>query len=282
MKSPAAVLVVACLMSGCKPEPPPVPVPLTKAVSGVEAPCEHLVYGGFPRHQTPGEGTFFICRPGYALNYDPSTKTSQWVVEHLEADNLKRDRAAKDIADHRPDPNLPKKARTNNDDFVGTGYERVYLAPATDFLYDDILYSHSFYLTNAVHLHGDRVPALKALEETVRSMAQARGQLYVITGPVYENGGGRGWVGVPDKLRQGSAKSAHKGKVMVPTHIFKVVIDPQAGKSIGFLVENTPLVGAASSPGYEVVPVATIEKLTGMVFAPDLPQDAGRRLKSTH
>lgn len=268
---------------GCKPEIPPVPVPLTKAVSGVEAPCEGLTYGGFPRvdqevrkdEKKKSKGTFFVCRPGYALNYDPSRKTAEWVVEHLTAENLNAPRAAQEISDHRPDPELPPKAQSMNNDFVGTGYERVYLAPAEDFEYDDVLYSHSFYLSNAVHLHPSRVATWKTLSQQIRDLAKQRGSLFVISGPIYEAGLGRGWVGVPDSTKRSSGKGGERGKVMVPTHLFKIVIDPQTKRSAAYVVENTP----TSNPTLMTVPVQEVERLTGMVVSPDLTKSEQAALK---
>ena len=268
---------------GCKPDIPPTPVPLTKAVSGVEAPCESLTFGGFPRSEKEFEkrdkqfkGTFFICRPGYALNYDSFHKTSDWVVERLTSENLSKERAAKDISDHRPDPEIPPRLQSLNNDFIGTGYERVYLAPAEDFEYDDVLYSHSFYLSNAVHLHPSRVASWKNLAQQVRELAKQRGELFVVSGPIYEAGLGRGWVGTPDSVKKSSGKNGEKGKVMVPTHLFKVVIDPKTKVSAAYIIENTP----TDHPTVITSSVAEVERLTGLVFAPDLTKSEQAALKT--
>src|SRR3712207_8600601 len=57
-----------------------------------------------------------------------------------------------------------------------------------------------------------------------------------------------------------------KGRVLVPTHVFKAVYDPQTQTSAAYLAENK------SGDDYEVVSVRRLEEMAGIEIFPGLPQ----------
>ena len=261
-------ILSAVLLAGCKPAIPPTPIPLTKAITGVKAPCENLVFGGFPRKEPIVNGTFFICRKeSYVLNLDPRRKTPEWVAEDLAATNLNSPDKFEKINDSRPDPLLPRSAQAKLNDYIGTGYKELLLASPNDFKYNDVAYSHSYYLSNAVPQYPGQSVTWRALNTAVRELAKTRGELYIISGPVYVSGVGLGWIGVPDDINA-SGNRANIGKIEVPTDLFKILIDPKRHQSIAFLIPNTATYGAPLSSF--VVSIAQIEQLTQMRIAPDL------------
>ena len=281
----AAVLLL--LVTGCKPEKPLVPVPLTQVLSGKEkAPCEDLTFGGFPRSlvldkATPEDGlsTSFVCRDFYVLNYDTKRNTSLWVVERLTVDNLSKPQAAAQLMDEtRADPLLPQSGRATRDDYEGIGYIKGFFAPPQDFIFSDVGYSHSYYTSNLFPQHPGQKQVWTNLEEWVRRQVKIQKELVVVSGPVYLNGTGLGWVGVGTD-RNGSAKSANKGKVQVPTHTFKVVVSPNNLQAIAFVVPNTTL--SQTSLSSFVVSIPLLEQSSGLALFPDLPQSEAMRLKQT-
>lgn len=138
----------------------------------------------------------------------------------------------------------------------------------------------TFVLSNAVPQQGVGFnrDIWRLLEAHVRDMAIDRGELYVITGPVYQ----------PEKATRIDAEPAScgsefavkpldkkaigTGKVAVPAALYKLVFDPQLERLNAFLLPNidhSDLQGDTGDldylDGYRVR-LQTIEKLTGWRF----------------
>lgn len=269
------IITTGLLLAGCS-VPPPVPVPLPSAISGQPSPCEPLSLAGFPRQDPPSEKTYYICKPGvFAVNFNPDHRTPQWAVQHIQAqdsDPSSGPAARVDKNDTRPDPDLPESRASALDDFIDTGYELAYLVSPNSFPYDDIRYSRSQYLSNAFPIHPDKKQTWLGLTDFALTAARQRGQVKVISGTIYPNGVGRGWVGVAD-----TSSSGDKGKVQVPESLFKVIVDPETGEYIAFLVSNGPTV--ENKPPAVITTWEEIERATGLVLAPDSPQ-SWRRYQS--
>lgn len=264
-------LLIPCvlILSACKGDIQPRPIPISAPEgSQVLAPCQSLTYGGFPRHSPEKKGTFFVCRDGYALNFDPQRKTAEWAVERLQGKSLSQPDAFSSIDDSRVDPQLAVKAQSQNNDYVGVGYIKERLIPSENYKYNDVLYSHTFYLSNAIVMNPSRVDDWKKLEEHVRSLAKQNEEVFVITGSVYDKGFGLGWVGISDKERA-SGKTATVGKIQVPTHYYKVVLIPSKRTAQAFLLPNT---SAEKGEPIKVIAPQQLEQMAQIRFAPDFSQ----------
>jgi endonuclease G len=93
------------------------------------------------------------------------------------------------------------------------------------------------------------------IETGVRRMAKARGELYVVTVPLFQGG----------KLQRIG------GAVMVPTAIFKAVYDPRKNEAGAYIVENTE----GATP--RVISIAECEKLSGIRIFPKLDDQVKAR-----
>ena len=270
-------LLVACLMGGtlmlggCDNTPPPVPVPLPTAITTLPSPCESMGVSGFPRQNPPDPKTYFICKPGvFALNYVPARQTPQWAVQEIKSETLNPEfgpPARMDKDDFRMDPDLPASRSAGLDDFKDTGYSRVFLVSPDTYPFDDVKYSQSQYVSNAVPLYPDRVQAWKGIDQLALTAAKKRGAIKVIAGTIYEQGVGRGWVG--SGKGQGSSKANQKGKIEVPGYLFKILVDPKTGEYIAFVVPNTPV--EPGVPPLLLTNWTQLEKMTGLLLSPDAP-----------
>lgn len=274
------VVLLAALLSACKSEPAALPIPASSAATGVMAPCESLTYGGFPRLLPEVPGTFFLCRPSeFVLNADPDHRTAQWVSEKLTASSLAEpDQATRSAHDVRPDPLLASTARSMLNDYVGTGYLMGFLAPPDDFLFNDVAYSHAHYLSNTVPVNPSAAPSWAALSALVRSITASRGTLIVVTAPAYANGLGLGWVGVSDNSAS-TGNQAHIGKILVPTHLVKILMDPARGDGVAFILPNDATAATAPLTSW-MVPISQAEQLTHIHLSPDLPADRSTFLRA--
>lgn len=55
---------------------------------------------------------------------------------------------------------------------------------------------------------------------------------------------------------------------MVPSHVYKIVLDPRSGKGAAYIVENAP------TTGYATVTIAELEAIAGIDFFPGMPAPA--------
>ncbi|WP_052692301.1 DNA/RNA non-specific endonuclease [Teredinibacter purpureus] len=210
----------------------------------------HLEYG------VPHKSDQLICRDGYAVGFNYKTKSPGWVSY-----NLTRDSVATNVVERRPlfseDRDIPEQYRAILQDYKGSGYDRGQLAPASSLDYSYDAMKESFLLSNVVpQLSGlnrysaGHYGAWAALEEFVRSWAIERGDIHVISGPVY--------------ISAKAATSFIGRGVRVPSHFFKIVYDAEYKSVIAFLVPH--IANTASRLSTYITNVDCIEHVTGFDF----------------
>lgn len=270
----AALLGAVLSLAACSPDKP-VPVPRTITD---KTPCGTLTYAGFPKLDPEIKAPFFVCKKDtFALEFNPTSKTPLWATEHLMGATLSAGTAPY-AEDFRPDPDVPEAVRSQMYDYAMQGYDRGQMAPAEDYGQDLVKISRSFYLTNTVPQNPDNNRGIwSVLERNVRDWAIAKGELYVITGPIYPRGQTAAWIGGPPK-RQGGAvqhrystpdlKNPYKGKMGVPVYLYKVILDPKTHQAVAFIIPNQS-VPASELPRY-ATSVAMVEQYTRLTFFPDL------------
>ena len=208
--------------------------------------CESTARTGAPLTTTPG---ISICRSGYELLYRPEYKTAYWSAEHIEAHEVKGKTQRED--DFQSDPLVPDHLEAQLKDYRNSGFARGHLAPAGNFQDDPKENAESFYLTNMIPQvqKCNNSGVWSQLERIVRDWAVGYGELYVVTGPLYE----------------GSLRTIGDG-VRVPDGMFKVIWNPKLNQTLGFVVPNTEL--CKRKPREFVTPVTDIEEFAGMSFFP--------------
>lgn len=210
---------------------------------------QHVVWGA-PQIEQEG-GNQYLCRQGYAVNYNYQTKVAYFVVETIKPENLVRSAARKD--DFREDPEVPAQYRVTLKDYVGSGLDRGHMAPAADFMNSVQMMSESFLLTNMMpQSPGNNRGIWKYTEEMTRYYAQKYGQMHVITGTIID-----------------ASSPSFGNNVKIPSHVYKIVIDANNGRAIAFLFPNRKL--DPKTIEQYVVSISEIEEYTGINFSPALP-----------
>ena len=211
----------------------------------VVADVDNLVYG------VPGSCDKVVDREGYALGYKAAWKTARWVMYRLTDDEVVTQVARRSDV-FAPDPLIPNGPQL--EDYRGSGYDRGHLAPAADMKWSRQAMTECFYLSNMVPQdRGNNGGIWNEIENTVRGFACAEGSVFVVTGPV-----------TPDP----PALSIGKGRVAVPTELWKVVYDETPPKKmIGFVVPNRNVKG---KPRDYACSVEEVERRTGLKFFPKL------------
>lgn len=211
---------------------------------------QHVVWGA-PQIAQEGNNQY-LCRTGYAVNYNYQTKVAYFVTEVIHPENLVRNAQRKD--DFREDPEVPAQYRVTLKEYVGSGLDRGHMAPAADFMNSVQMMSESFLLTNMMPQNpGNNRGIWKFTEEMARYYAQKYNTpMHVITGTIFD------------------ANSKTFGdNVYIPSYLYKIVIDSKNKRAIAFLYPNVKL--DAKTIDQYVVSISDIERYTGIDFSPALP-----------
>jgi len=213
--------------------------------------AQHTIHGAPVSSIT--SGTQYICHGNYAVHYRYDTKTAEYVVEHLDDADINGD--AKRRNNFREDPLVDDEKEAQLEDYKGHPYDRGHLSPAADNRADSEQMSESFYLTNMVPQDpGHNRGIWRILEIGVRNTAAAGGDIYVISGTIYDEG-----------------YKVIGNDLGVPTRIWKVVFDANTGESIAFLFPNEKL-STKDMPLY-ATSVDMVEKETGIDFFPKMGEN---------
>jgi endonuclease G len=154
----------------------------------------------------------------------------------------------------KADPDLSPFEAAKPSDYSNSGFDQGHLSPVGDMHGDAAAMLESFYMSNMIpQVPGNNRDGWNHFELYVREMAQARGVLYVITGPVYL-----------DKKYETIGAS----KVAVPSHIYKVIYDPKANAVLSIMVPNIPF--RISDLSSYVTNMASLQAATGITFFPGL------------
>ncbi len=228
----------------------------------------HLKMGNPSQASDDGQdkNNFLMSKEYFALSYNNQNGTPNWVSWRLSKDDLgKAPRKP-----FQPDQDLPggfKKVIPT--DYNGSGFDRGHMCPHSDRSRNTQSSTATFVMTNMVPQSPENnQKAWNQLEIYLRDLVKDEGKVcYVIAGPY-----GKGGVG-----RSGFKTATRNGKVVVPSHTWKVVMvldedvdDPSQLdehseiRLIGVVVPNDRRVGLEWD-GFRV-PVREIEEMTGLKF----------------
>ena len=205
-------------------------------------------------------GTRELCFAAFAVLHSAVSRTPLWAAERLTREGVAAARA-RERADtaFREEPRLPVRERAALADYARSGWDRGHMAPAGD-MPTAAAEAESFTLANTVPQDPELNRGLWAdVEAATRELAHREGEVFVLTGPLFEGG----------TLRQ------LNGRVLVPTGLWKAVWAPARGEAGAWVVAN-----AADARPREVA-LAELDGLAGVAAFPALPpavRAAGMRL----
>jgi|TARA_B100002003_G_C13905317_1_gene440871 endonuclease G len=209
------------------------------------------------------DGNQIIAYTQFTLSYNEEHEQADWVAYELTRDEvaMKEDRCNC----FKSDKNVITKSASKND-YLNSGFDLGHLSPSADNNMSKKANKESFRMSNiSPQLPGFNRGIWKQLEEWVRDQATQRGSVYVITGPVFVNN--LGTIG--------------KNKVTIPGYYYKVLLRQEEQKmiSIAFLV---PHLACNDDIREYVVPINSIETITGIDFFPDLIDSAENKVEAQY
>jgi endonuclease G len=213
--------------------------------------CDSFTPFGKPAVSTIEKVTY-LCRQMYVVEHSPTRHTPYWSAEHLIGSQQSIEEPR--INAFKADPDLPANESAKPSDYARSGYDKGHMSPVGDMHQNTSAMLESFYMSNMVpQVPGNNRDGWRAIEIYAREMSQARGDIYVITGPVY--------LPTDDKV----IGSTH---VRVPGYLYKIMYDPHSNAILSFMVPNIPFT-QQDIPKY-ISRIQIIENATGINFFPNL------------
>lgn len=188
-----------------------------------------------------------LCYEAFAVLHSGTTKTPVYVAERLNRTQMLDAKGEKRRDKFFADARLPRAERAELEDYRGSGMDRGHMAPAAN-MPNETAMEQSFSLANIVPQNPTHNQKLWAgIEMATRKFAmRADGDVYVITGPVFENTYTQG----PNAVR-------------VPSHLFKLVYDEASGRAWAHWSENS-----GEARGGRPISYDELVRRTGVQFLP--------------
>ena len=243
------LLVGLSLISCKKEESSKAEISETKSTFFVEKNDVLVSYSG---NYLPTSTTSQIVKHDYyTLSYNEKFEQAEWVAYELKAAYLKNNDFKRPYFIEDP------KVTTGSADwrnYKKSGYDKGHLCPAGDMEFSKQAYDDTFYTSNiSPQEHRFNSGIWNRIEGKVRYWAGKYNGVYVVTGGVLKD----------------SDKKIGTEEVAVPKYFYKIVLSKSGKehKAIAFLVPHKE----SDKSIYDyVVPIETIEKMTGIDFFPNL------------
>jgi len=190
-----------------------------------------------------------ICYSEYGVLHSGVTRTPLYSAEHLTRDRLAQAKSMIRNSKFFPDPHLPASDRAELRDYSRSGFDRGHMSPSAD-MSNEQSQAECFSLANIIPQNPDNNRGVfEGMESAVRMLAKNRGELYVVTGPIFA----------------GENLQRIGGRVMVPSSLYKAVYDPQRREAGAYVVANA----AGAIP--EMVSIQELQRRSGIDVFPGVP-----------
>lgn len=231
---------------------------LSAAVSAQTTGCDKHFFQKTPPEFTRKAlqaSTVGLCFEAFSVMHSGVSKTPLWAAQHLRRDSLQAARKVKRDDNFHSEETLPPKHGAELADYARSGFDRGHMAPAADMPTRQAQHE-SFSLANVVPQNRRNNQLLwAAIEAATRHLTNQRGELYVVTGPIFEG----------DQIKRINSR------VFVPTHVFKAVVDPVRQEGSAWLAPND------ESGDYQLISIAELEQKAGINLFPKLPDAAKQK-----
>ena len=226
--------------------------------------CKHFIYG-YPLG-TPATNDMII-RDIYALSSNDQTKFADWVCYRLDRETVEGEANTK--RKWKADPWLEDEETLEPPDYKGANAalktDRGHQAPLASFK-GTKNWHETNYLSNITPQKANlNQGAWKNLEDSVRDLVKKGREVWVMTGPLYEE----------NETSMPKADEPHK----VPSGYWKIVVtkNPEIKIAAFVMDQDTPRNSKVIS---HIVTVDDVEQKSGLDFLWELPDDKENNLES--
>ncbi len=233
-----------------------------------------------------------VCHTRYVLLHNNENKTPDWVIEPLTKKQVSGSNTRPEGKKFSAEPAVCPAAQAQDKDYTNSKMDRGHQAASADFSSSGALMDESFFLSNAVPQQGlgFNRGIWKEFELLVRKLTKDRGELYVITGPIYPDEDGN----IPEITKKNNAckteikfeapkraaicggKAKCDDGVAVPVGLFKILYDPSSKRANAYVLPNIDHRPFEDKDALEYLKgfrttVKVVERFSGFQFLTDIP-----------
>ncbi|GAC1415678.1 MAG: hypothetical protein NVSMB6_18020 [Burkholderiaceae bacterium] len=184
----------------------------------------------------------------YTVMHSGVARIPLWSAEHLTRASVAAARQLKRVNRFHAETRLPADARAELSDYARSGFDRGHMSPSGD-MPSELAQQESFSLANIIPQNPNNNQHLwEAMEEATRTLAEQEGDIFVVTGPLFE----------------GEDLQRLNGRVLVPSSIYKALYDPRRKAAAAYVTRNAP------GMRYDTVSIADLEERCGVNLFPAL------------
>ncbi len=235
-------------------------VSFVQPLYAAQASCQSQLYlGAAPVLKNPklSEQTHPVCFSEIALLYSGIARAPLWAAERLTAARIRRARSLPRLRSNafHEELGLPADQRSELADYRRSGFDRGHMAPNGDMSTIEAQ-EESFSLANMIPQSPCSNEVLwEGIESAVRDLALSEGEVYVVTGPAF----------------LGAELKSLKGRVLVPTHVFKAIYLPSRNQAGAYYASND------GSQSWEAVSISELESRISADVFPQASTEVKRR-----
>jgi len=237
----------------------------------------NLTFGN-PSDASTSANNYLINRSDYALSYNNSKGTPNWVSWHLSSAWTG---SASRCDCFKRDSSLPSNFfRAVSSDYTNSGFDRGHLCPSADRTYNSTANSNTFFMTNIAPQAADNNQrSWASLESYCRDLASQGNELYIVAGVTGSGGTGR----------NGYFTTIDGGNITVPDSFWKVILVLPNGSNDVSRVTNSSRMIAVNIPNDQGIntnwgnyrtSVDYIESVTGLDLFENISDNIENYLES--
>jgi endonuclease G, mitochondrial len=234
-------------------------VSLASPIHAVQPDCSSQLYKGAPpsiKSQKLAPQTHPICFSEIAVLYSGLARTPLWSAERLTARRIELARTLPRLRSNafHEELSLPEQDRAELADYRRSGFDRGHMAPNGDMSTPESQ-EESFSLANMIPQDPCNNEVLwEGIESAVRNLVLAENEVFVVTGPAF----------------LGAELQSLKGRVLVPTHIYKAVFVPSRHAAAAYFAPND------GSQDFDAISLSDLETKVGIDVFPQLDDTVKR------
>ena len=236
---------------------------------------------GIPIDSANANNESTIIQRHFILDYDADLNTSVWAAYRLTSEEVDANQpgfvARKDCFRNYPAALHPDDTPPLCSDYDNDSYDRGHLVNSNDMRRSRTANANSFFLTNmAPQYDVFNQKIWRTLEDWVNRWARQKGEIFIITGAVFDEGPN----GVPDGVRDPDDETKRNdgdGRIAVASQFYKILLHERDDGEIETLSILVPhlrrsYIGDARKPYLQanITTMREIEDLTGLIFLPKL------------
>ncbi|MDR6625703.1 DNA/RNA non-specific endonuclease [Caulobacter segnis] len=232
---------------------------------------EHLPWGAPRPQSTPSASEVQLVQSDYVIQYDSRLRIPIWTADHVVDAAI----GQVDRSDcFRPDPRLTKEAAASPTDYDEPIFDQGHLTPSADVTKSRLSVHNSFLMSNmAPQFCQFNRGVWQILEGLTRLWAKEYGEVYVLSGSVFDrNGDG---VRDPDDLTVRMTSRNGQKRVAVPSAFYKIIARKRPDGGVEVLAvmmphDQTDLDGKAAFDYItsHITRLSKISAVTGLAFFP--------------